>query len=116
MIRLLADENFNANIVRGVLRQRSDVDIVTVQAVGLSGADDPTVLEWAAQRDRVLLTHDVSTVPRHAYAPVEAGLAMAGVFAVSPWVPARDVIGDILLLVEASLENEWRGQVRFLPL
>lgn len=62
MIRLLADENFNNNIVRAVRIRAPDVDIVRVQDVGLSGADDPTVLDWAAQHRRVLLTHDVSTI------------------------------------------------------
>ena len=60
MLLLVADENFNHKIVRGVLRRKPEVDIVRIQDVGLSGADDPSVLEWAAQEDRVLLTHDVS--------------------------------------------------------
>ena len=45
MVRFLADENFNNQIVRGVLRQRPDIDIVRVQDVGLSGVDDPSILE-----------------------------------------------------------------------
>lgn len=45
MIRLLADENFNNNIVRADRVRAPDVDIVRVQDVGLSGADDPTVLD-----------------------------------------------------------------------
>jgi len=49
MVRFLADENFNNQIVRGVLRQSSGVNIVRAQDVGLSGVDDPTVLEWSAQ-------------------------------------------------------------------
>ena len=60
MLRLAADENFNNDIVRGLLRLRLELDVVRVQDVGLSGADDPTVLEWAAQEERILLTHDVS--------------------------------------------------------
>jgi len=51
MLRLAADENFNNDIVRGLLRRKPDLDIVRVQDVGLSGADDPTILEWAAQKD-----------------------------------------------------------------
>lgn len=47
MIRLLADENFNNNIVRGIRLREPRIDMVRVQDVGLSGADDPTVLEWA---------------------------------------------------------------------
>ena len=37
MLRLAADENFNGNIVRGLLRRNPKLDIVRVQDVGLSG-------------------------------------------------------------------------------
>jgi predicted nuclease of predicted toxin-antitoxin system len=62
MLRLAADENFNGDIVRGLLRRRPDFDIVRVQDVGLSGADDPVVLEWAAGGGRIVVTHDISTL------------------------------------------------------
>ena len=56
MLLLAADENFNNDIVRGLLRQKPSLDIVRIQDVGFSGADDPTILEWAAQEGRALLT------------------------------------------------------------
>lgn len=56
-ICFLADENFNGAVVRGLLRQVPSVDIVRVQDVGLSSAEDPAVLDWAAREGRVLLTH-----------------------------------------------------------
>jgi len=116
MLRLAADENFNNDIVRGLLRRKLELDIVRIQDVGLSGADDPTVLEWAAQEGRVLLTHDVTTITRYAYERVKAGQSMPGVFEVSRAVPVGRAIEDILLLAECSLESEWEGQVRYLPL
>jgi hypothetical protein len=106
MLRLVADENFNNNIVRGLLRRQPDLDIVRVQDSGLSGADDPTVLEWAAHERRVLLTHDVSTITKYAYARVRAGQPMPGVFEVSRAVPIGRAIEDILLLAECSLDDE----------
>ncbi len=84
--------------------------------MGLSGADDPTVLQWAAQEGRVLLTHDVATITQYAYERVEAGLSMPGVFEVSLDVPIGSAIEDILLLAECSLDGEWEGQIRYLPL
>ena len=42
MLRLLADENFNGDIVRALLLRQPDLDIVRVQDVGLAGVDDPT--------------------------------------------------------------------------
>lgn len=116
MLRFVADENFNNNIVRGLLRRKPDLDIVRVQDVGLSGADDPTVLEWAAQEERVLLTHDVTTMTRYAYERVQEGRLMPGVFEVSRAVPIGRAIEDLLLLAECSLDGEWEGQVRYLPL
>lgn len=116
MLRFLADENFNNQIVRGVLRRNPDVDIVRVQDVGLSEASDPTILEWAAQQQRVVLTNDVATMTDFAYQRVVAGLSMPGLFEISRRVPVGVAIEEILLLAECSLEDEWEGQVRFLPL
>ena len=116
MIRLLADENFNNNIVRGVRLRSPDIDLVRVQDIGLSGADDPTVLEWAAQHQRILLTHDVSTITTFAYERVRAGQPMPGVFEVGRTVALRSAIEDILLLASCSVDGEWEGQVRYLPL
>jgi predicted nuclease of predicted toxin-antitoxin system len=87
MARFLADENFNNQIVRGILRQNSDVDIVRVQDVDLSGADDLTVLAWAAKERRIVLTHDVATMTAFAYQRIQAGLPMPGLFEANRRVP-----------------------------
>lgn len=116
MLRLAADENFNSDIVRGLVRRKPDVDIVRVQDVGLSGADDPTILEWAAREGRVVVTHDVSPMSKHAYERVAAGQPMPGVFEVGTSLSVARAIDDLLLIVECSLEGEWEGQVRYLPL
>jgi hypothetical protein len=116
MLKLLADENFNNNIVRGLLRRNPTVDIVRVQDVEVAGADDPTVLDWAACEGRVLLTHDALTITRYAYERVKRDQPMPGVFEVNRSVSIGRAIDDILLLVECSLDDEWEGQVRYLPL
>ena len=116
MLRLAADENFNADIVRGLRRRLPQLDIVRVQDVGLSGADDPSVLGWAAGEGRILLTHDVSTLPGHAFKRVAAGQPMPGVFAARSRDPVGSTIEDLVLLAECSFAGEWEGQVRFLPL
>jgi hypothetical protein len=116
MIRLLADENFDNAIVRGVRRRNPRVDLVRAQDVGLTAVEDPDVLEWAAQEGRVLLSHDVATITKYAYDRIEAGLSMPGVFEVSQALPPGPVIEDVLLIAEASMEGEWEGQVLYLPL
>ena len=63
MLKFATDENFRAIILRGLKRRKPDLDVVRVQDVGLSGADDETILAWAAEERRILLTHDVKTMP-----------------------------------------------------
>lgn len=116
MLRLLADENFNGAIVRSLFLQNTAIDIVRVQDLEISGSDDPTVLDWAALHGRVLLSHDLKTIPGHAYKRVSDGLPMPGVFLCDSQVAPGAVAGDLLLLVECSLDGEWEGQVRYLPL
>jgi predicted nuclease of predicted toxin-antitoxin system len=115
MIKLLADENFDNNIVRGLFRRNPEIDIVRVQDVGLSGKDDPTVLEWAAQEERILLTHDVATITRYAYDRVRQGQPMPGVIEISTDAPIGRVIEDVLLLAECGQEGELEGQIQYLP-
>jgi Domain of unknown function (DUF5615) len=116
MLLLAADENFNGNIVCGLLRRQPTLDLVRLQEVGLSRAEDPVVLAWAAQEGRILLTHDVSTITRYAYERVQTGQPMPGVFEVSRDLSIGHAIEEILLLAECNLEGEWEGQVRYPPL
>ena len=67
MVRWLADDNFTNDILRGLYRENRDIDIIHAQEAGLAGTDDETLLAWAATQDRVLLTHDVSTITAYAY-------------------------------------------------
>jgi hypothetical protein len=116
MLRFLADENFNNKVLRGLHHRKLDLDIVRAQDVGLSGANDPTLLQWAADDNRVVLTHDVSTMTKYAYERVKAGQPLPGVFEVSQNISVGTAIDEILCLAECSLEGEWDGQVRYLPL
>jgi hypothetical protein len=116
MIKFLADENFNGVVLRGLLRRLPELDIIRVQDVGLSGASDTQVLAFAAEENRVILTHDVRTFSRFAYQRVALRQAMPGVFEVSQDIPASVAINELVLVAECSIDGEWEGQVHHLPL
>lgn len=116
MIRFIADENFDNDIIRGVFRRNTKIDLVRVQDIGLLGANDEDVLDRAANESRILLTHDARTIPKFAFQRIEQGFLMPGVFVVPKDVPVGIVAADILLIAELSLPDEWEGQVRYLPL
>lgn len=51
-----------------------------------------------------------------AYDRIESELSMPGLFEVNRRVAVGLAIEEIILIAECSLEGEWEGQVRFLPL
>ncbi|NJL01018.1 MAG: DUF5615 family PIN-like protein [Spirulinaceae cyanobacterium RM2_2_10] len=114
-MKFLADENLNSAIVRGLLRRSAEVDILRVQDVGLSGADDPTILAWAAAEARILLTHDVATMTRYAYERVANHLPMAGVIEVNVEAAAGRIINDLMIIVECGNATDFDGQIYYLP-
>jgi hypothetical protein len=116
MLRVLADENFHGAIVRGILRASPSLDLITVADAGLLGMSDPQLLAWAAERGRLLLTHDVRTIPTHVQARLTSGLPMPGVVEVPALCSIRQVIEDIVLLCECSLDGEWEGQIVRVPM
>jgi len=116
MIRLAFDENFNNDILRGLLRRHSGLDIVRVQDAGLQSADDPAVLAWAAAEGRVLASHDVATLTAFAYARVKDGHPMPGLIEAAQDVPIAATIDDLLLIAECGDPGEFEGQVLYLPL
>jgi hypothetical protein len=113
-LRLAADEDFDGDVVRGLRRRIPGVDIVRVQDAEVAGKPDPDVLAWAAREGRVLLTHDAATLIGHAWARVEAALPMPGVVVARQGIAIGLAIDGIELLVVASEEGEWEGQVLFL--
>lgn len=116
MLRLLADENLNHDLIRGLVRRMPSLDLIRVQDVGLRMADDPSVLEWAANEGRVVLTHDVNTMPGFAFDRIRRNQAMAGLLVISQQAALAGVIDDILLIAECSEADEYDGRVIYLPL
>ena len=116
MLKLVSDENFNADILRGLFRRHPDLDVVRVQDVGLSATPDSDILAWAAVEGRIVLTHDRDTMPHFTYERVRAGQAMPGVFLVSDLMPIGQAIDEILLAVDCLAPEECKDFVRFFPL
>jgi predicted nuclease of predicted toxin-antitoxin system len=116
MLSLLSDENFNGDIIRGLFLRQPDLDLVRVQDVGLQELDDPTILAWAADNNRIVITYDRATMPDFAYQRLQKNETMSGLFVVSDRISIRQAIDEILLLVTDTKQEEWKGCVLYLPL
>lgn len=116
MIRLLADENFDGRILDGIRTRLQMVDIIRVQDTDICQAADPVVLAWAASENRVLLSHDVSTLIHDAYNRVRAGAAMPGVIEVHKDTPIGQAVDELEILIGAGQPEDFENLVRFVPM
>jgi hypothetical protein len=115
MIKFLTDENYNNIILNGVLLRLPELDVVRVQEVELMNTPDEIVLAWTAQENRVVLTHDVTTLLDEAYRRVAEGLLMPGVMVSPQLSPVAPVINDLVFIIGNSSDDEWKDSVVFLP-
>ncbi len=116
MLRLLIDENVNHRILRGLKLILPNIDYVIAQDVIPTGTEDPDLLSWAAEQNRILVTHDLKTIPQFAYNRVEVGEFMPGVIAFSKSLPIGQAIEELAAIIECSEQEEWENQVVHLPL
>ena len=116
MIRLLTDEDFDHNILRGLIRRVPHLDYVLVHDVGLTSQPDPVLLNWAASKHRVIMTHDERTMVPYARQLVRQGQPMAGLILVPQSLGIGRAIDDLELIVECNSESEMRNRIERLPL
>ncbi len=116
MIQLLADENFNHRILRGLKLRLPALDYLLVQETAAFQQDDPQVLDWAAANNRVIVTHDVNTMTGHAYERLEAGQFLPGVVIVPKELAIGSAIEELAILLACSQPEEFPNRVIYLPL
>jgi len=116
VICFLADASLRHAIVSGCLRREPAIDFLSADAAGLEGREDPEVLLLAAKQDRILVTHDFQTMPRHFAVFLERHGESPGVFLVKQRTPIAEVIDEILLIWSASNESEWQNRILEIPL
>ena len=116
MLRLASDADVHGDIIRGLRRRRSEIDLVRAQDALPKGTPDLAVLAWAAAENRILVTNDRNTMVGFAYQRVAAGEPVPGVIATTNEQSIGSAIDDILLIAEYMPEEEIREQVVvFLP-
>lgn len=112
----MSDENFHGDIVRGLRRRVPELDLVRVQDVGLSGINDPALLSWASEQNRILLTHDRTTMPLHAAERFRSGLSVGGILIVDDRASLGHLIDELALVIQCSEQSEWQEIVCYFPL
>jgi len=116
MLALLVDENLNQRILRGLKRAVPQLDHIVAQTAGFGGLEDSPLLARAAAQNRIVITHDLKTMPKYAYERVRSGQPMPGMVAVPDSLPIGQAIEDLALIIECCQPAEIENLVLYLPL
>ena len=117
MPSVLTDQNFNEDIARGLRRRLPNLAIESVRDFGYAAAPDDEVLDFAAARSCVLLTHDAKTMPPLFYRSLASGRHVPFTVVV-PWgLPTGMAIDELELLFAVAAAADWeRAELIRLPL
>jgi hypothetical protein len=110
-----ADADLNEDIVTGVLRRIPEIDFQTATEAGLEGVKDENVLKIASLENRILLTHDCKTMPKH-FAEFIQKQNSPGVLIISQKLEIGTAIEELILVWAASEAEEYTNTIRQLPI
>jgi hypothetical protein len=77
-------------------------------------APDPAVLEFAASQNRVVLTHDRTTMTACAQDRVNQGLHMSGLIVLEQSIGVGKAIQEVATLAQAGDTGDLDGQILYL--
>jgi len=113
MIKLASDENFDGDILRGLVRRLPGLDVVRVQDAGLAETPDPY---WPGRRGNNGFSLPMTTtMPNFACDRVRAGTSMPGVFLVSNLIPKGQAIDQLFLALQCLSPDDCKDQVTYFP-
>lgn len=120
-LRYLLDEHLRGPLWRTIQwHNNSGVYPLDVVRVGDPpdlpfGSDDPTLLLWAEREQRILVTHDPDTMPRHLADHLAAGHHSPGVFMLRPHSTLPQILSFLQDAAYASEPEEWQDRIQFIP-
>lgn len=108
----LTDENLEGQIQVQLRRHYPDIDIIDVRDVGLDHTPDEDILQWAADNDRIVITHDVNSMRGLADSRARDGLPMPGAIVVLNHVPYGVAI-EFIAYVDSGQHGDMEGRTVF---
>lgn len=118
MLKYLMDENVNPVYINQLRRRKPDL---VIRAVGepdtpLKGTLDPEILIWCEAHNFVLITNNRTSMPVHLVDHINTGHHVPGIFILNPDLGIGETIEELILVSEASFEEEYQDQIVNLPI
>ena len=109
--RFQADADFSQRIVSAVRRREPAIDFQSANVPNLRALDDSEVLALAAQEGRVLVSHDLTTMPDHFAKFVETNTS-TGLLIIRQKVSIHRALEEIVRAWIETDAEEWINQMR----
>jgi hypothetical protein len=115
-IRFQADNDLDQRIIDAVMRLAMECDFKTAPEAGFhTGTPDPEVLRIAAEDDRVLVSHDLKTLPQHFGEFIARNLS-PGVIIIRQEVAIRDAALWLKFFHDAGTPEDFINTIRIVGL
>jgi hypothetical protein len=120
-LRYVLDEHLRGALWRAIQWHNSSgvypLDVVRVDdpADLPLGSDDPALLLWAEREQRILVTHDPDTMPKHLADHLAGGHHSPGVFMLRPHSTLPQILSFLRDDAYASEPAEWQDRIHFIP-
>ena len=113
--RFLADADLRYRIVTGLRRIEPQIDIETAQAAALEGLSDSEVLQIAARKNRVLISHDRRTMAGTFYEFIREQWS-PGLILVKQRCAAHRAIEELRVCYHLLETEEFVNRIWYIPL
>jgi hypothetical protein len=110
-VRYQADADLKRVILLAVARQEPTVDFRSAAEAGLVALPDEEVFAASAEAGRVLVSHDLKTMPRHLQSSQSPGVLL-----IPQRLPVPDAVKQLIMIWAASDPEEWVNRICVLPL
>ena len=113
-VKFQADADLNEIIVKATLNLEPRIDFRTATTAKLMGVADPLVLAIAAKEQRLLITHDKTTMPKH-FEDFILHTESSGVIVIIKPFNFSEVAQFLSLVWKASDAEEWINVFDYYP-
>ena len=115
-IRFQADNDLNRLLVTATVRAEAAIDFQSAQAAQLDGIGDPDVLLPCAAGNRVLVTHDKRTMPRHfADFVTSVGQSPRLILVIPQQAQVARVVECLVLIWADNRPEDWANRITYIP-
>lgn len=116
-IKFLLDENLSPRLKIAVLRLNPEIDILRIgdPSTPALGTLDPEVLQYLGLSQRLLVTDNRASMPKHLEEHWQNNQQIWGLFWISSTTTIGKIAEELIMIWETSEAEEWINVVDWIP-